>query len=403
MLTKKGRIILSLSILLSFLSLFFKSYQLVIISIFFLSFIIVSMFSVRKTKMDLSRTVSDEKIFEGNETNIDLRIKCRSPSFVEIMDKLPSQVKISSGFNHGFLAGKDNLMRYRIECPLRGVYNIGPVMIRNEDPFSLFYRETETKNFSYLTVYPKIEEIKEMPIKTPGYRVSPGLIPSKTIGKGIEFFSLRDYQPGDAFKDINWKAYARLGKLIVSEKTKETTADIILILDAMEISETGFESKTSLIYSCRACASLANFFLRRNNNVGLITYSDRIETVNPGFGERQLYKILDSLASIRGKGEMRTGSVTEYITKKFSSKSSVIFISSLENDETIKNSVIRLKSLGFDLTIISPSTIHFESIEPGVYEEIKMKRGKLLSELRGYIPVFDWNPEESLSWMLVRK
>ena len=42
----------------------------------------------------------------------------------------------------------------------------------------------------------------------------------RTPGQGSEFYSLREYVPGDLFKNINWKAFARTGELMINENVE---------------------------------------------------------------------------------------------------------------------------------------------------------------------------------------
>ncbi|MBP66162.1 MAG: DUF58 domain-containing protein, partial [Euryarchaeota archaeon] len=54
----------------------------------------------------------------------------------------------------------------------------------------------------------------------------------RTPGQGSEFYSLREYVPGDPFKNINWKAFARTGDLMVNEKCRDAVTDLYLLLDS---------------------------------------------------------------------------------------------------------------------------------------------------------------------------
>ena len=171
----------------------------------------------------------------------------------------------------------------------------------------------------------------------------------------------------------------------------ETSSDVTIILDAREISGVGSILSNPLVYSARAVASLSSFFLRRRNNLRLVIYSDDIKMIPPGYGERQLYKILNILAGTVSKGDMPLQGVVNTILRHLTPKSPIILVSSLENDDSIKNAVKEITGRGFYLIMLSPSPLN-----PGTL--LKVERENLVSTLRGYNAcVLDWQPDIPLS------
>ena len=69
-------------------------------------------------------------------------------------------------------------------------------------------------------------------------------------------------------------------------------------------SETGPVSRNALVYSTRAAASLAKYFLGRRDSVGLITYGDEVVSVDRDTGKKQLYVILTKLAGAMARGNI---------------------------------------------------------------------------------------------------
>ncbi|MDI6917410.1 MAG: DUF58 domain-containing protein [Thermoplasmatales archaeon] len=393
--TKKGIILFCFGFSLLFSGLVVKSYQVVVFSVFIFSFLAVGSFSLRKPEINAARILTNDKLFEDGETEIKLRMSGKG--FLEVMDKLPNFVNIKHGTNRVefFLEkNKTYVLSYTVECPLRGVYSAGPVAVRNDDLFSLFYYEKSIDNISEIVVFPKIENIKEVAVRSRTPRVTPGVIPVHMPGRGLEFYSMRNYVSGDPFKDINWKIYSRMRKLMVIQRIMETSSDVTLILDAREISCAGNVLSNPLVYSARAVASLSSFFLRGRNNVRLVIYGDDIKMVAPGYGERQLYKILNILASTAGSGDMPLQGVVNTVLRHLTPKSPIILVSGLENDDSIKNAVKEITDRGFSLIILSPSPTGLSTL-------LKLERENLISALRGCnAQVLDWQPNVSLSQTL---
>jgi len=215
--TKKGIVSLCIGFSLLFSGLVVKSYQVVVFSVFIFSFLTVGSFSLRKPEINAARVLTNEKLFEDGKTDIKLRMSGKG--FLEVRDVLPKFVKVRHGTNRVkfFLEkNKTYVLSYTVECPLRGVYSAGPVTVRSDDPFSLFYYEKNIDNISEIVVFPKIENIKKVAVKSRTPRVMPGVIPVHMPGRGLEFYSMRNYVSGDPFKDINWKIYSRTRKLLNS-------------------------------------------------------------------------------------------------------------------------------------------------------------------------------------------
>lgn len=401
--TEKGLLFLAFGALLLFLALILKSFSLIIFSVFIFSFLAVGAFSIPKSRVRVKRELSATKLFEEGTTEAKLSVTGKG--FVELKDELPKVFKIRAGNNCDTLllsATKSQVLNYTLECPLRGVYQIGPLRVRAEDPFGLFYKETTLESFSELMVFPKIEELKELKLHAVRPRAIPGTLPVKYPGRGTEFFSMRDYVIGDPFKDINWKVYSRLRKLMVIQRELETTSDITLILDARAITGSGYVSSNPLLYSARAVAALSSFFLRRRCNVSLITYGKDIETLSLGYGEKQLYKILCALAGIKPEGNTAFRAVGKTLFSLATPQSLVILVSSLEQDETLRPGVKEVCDRGFSLMILTPSPLKLaRKLSSETLEILGLEREVLLAELqtRG-AEVIDWDPSMPLSPML---
>ena len=137
---------------------------------------------------------------------------------------------------------------------------------------------------------------------------------------------VRDYAPGDSFNRIHWPSTARTGRLISKEFELDPTADVWLFLDLERSAQAELvwaslaaqseprlpwetSSDLSLMpstveYGVTIVASLAKHFLARDRAVGFIAYSEHREVIPADRGERQLTKILETLAVLRADGRI---------------------------------------------------------------------------------------------------
>jgi uncharacterized protein (DUF58 family) len=357
------------------------------------------------------RKVSAARIFEDGEIDVTLRLQNNSPlsKVLEVKDSVPEVMRIKKGANYILMElgpRRETLIEYTVECPLRGFYTLGPVSIRIQDPFALFHKEKELHVYDDFLVFPKTEDLKDAFVKSKVPKIFTGAVNIRQPGEGSNFYNLREYVHGDAMKKVNWKAYARMGKMMVNEFERDAVSDIILIVDSRAISETGPVSRNALVYSTRAAASLAQFFLSRRDSVGLVIYGEEITSVDRDSGKKQLYVLLTKLAGATARGNTPLQVVVNRIMPHINRGSPIIIMSPLEGDPTVVNAVRDFRSREFDVTVLSPSSLEFEfdakRLDRTAYEVLKTERDILTSELRGLGAfVMDWEPDMLLTTALV--
>jgi uncharacterized protein (DUF58 family) len=403
--TRKTAVLASICIAAGLGAMIFIDYQLLIICIIFTLILCLS-FTSSESHIDISRYLPEPKTFEGDQVTVHLQItnSGRSSGLVEVFDKLPTTVKLVKGSNHLYLNLRRNesiTIKYTIECPLRGYYLLGPVIIRKRDFFNIFCEKKVMMNRSYLTVYPRAEELREMPIQSKYRKIHPGMLTLRQLGFGTEFHSIRNYIKTDPFKKINWKATAKMNKLMVNQYELEDVFDVMIFLDARAITKIGSTTRNALEFGVKAAATLAVSFMKRTNRVGLVTYSDKVRIIKAGSGETHLATIMSTLTGTYALGKTSFKTAVDTATPYLTPRSPLILVSPLIDDKTIKPMLRDLSAKHFHVSIISPSSIDFEREVDGYFSPkylmIKLERENKISELRGYgATVVDWTPDQPL-------
>lgn len=402
--TKKSATLLCTGIALLLFAPILENYLLVNIGVVFISFVVLNTFiNLRDTKITIIRKLSEDKIFENNKIDVEVKIinNGRRLQFLEIKENVPRQMNIVNGSNHMFLDLKPDqelIMKYTIQCPVHGHYSLGPTLFRLHDAFGLFYKDNKLEEYSSYSIFPTLEEIEEIPIKHNYPQIFQGALTVRQIGTGTEFHSIRSYLPGDSFKKINWKAFAKKQMLMVNEYEKEDVCDVMIILDARAISVRG--EVVPLDRGIRAAAAIANYFLYRKDRVALTIYNDKVDTLPAESGERQLFNILSALAGVEPKGNLSFKAAADIVLPHFTPRSPVFFISTLENDDTIKETVRNMMIQMLDLVVLSPQPgDKKESLENKV---AKLERENLILEISGFgARVVDWYPGLSTGGALI--
>jgi uncharacterized protein (DUF58 family) len=376
-----------------------------------LTFVVLSSFlDVWMPNVKIRRETSSDNIFEDGDMNVRFIVKNKGLGigFVEIYDQLPPQARITKGSNYTLLYMKpwqEISFEYSLKLPLRGHYHLGPVKLRVKDAFDLFYNEKYEESLHSFSVFPQIEILEEQVIKSRAPKLLSGAMPLNVIGAGTEFYSLREFVPGDSLRSVNWKALAKKGKMMVNETVREDVMDVILLLDAREVSAVGGGKDTPLEMSCRAAATYAKQLLDERNNVALMIYGDSIERVDLDRGEHHLFKILTALSSAKPQGNLKLEIVLKDLLPYIPSGSPLILFSSLDDDHTIPEAFTNTICRGYTITTVSPSSLDFEEKMKRIPAQplliARIERDNLISEIRSFgMQIGDWKSDEAVNTAL---
>ena len=177
--------------------------------------------------------------------------------------------------------------------PQRGHVLIDGFELSTRFPFGFVRRRRRLRARNVdIIVYPKPEVISDELHLLPMYA---GRIPSLRRGAGHDLFSMRDYQPQDDLRHIDWKATARSRRLTVREFTSEDERRITIVLDTRLPAGTGDEMKQRFERGVVQAASLLKHFIDERAEVRLVLGDE----VGPfGSGVEHLYRCLKRLALV---------------------------------------------------------------------------------------------------------
>lgn len=222
-------------------------------------------------------------------------------------------------------SGRHRGWTVRTICRRRGRYRLGPLSLVSGDPFGLFVRRRQLTPTSSIVVFPLTVDLPRFGTLS-GEIVGGGSMHRRTHYVTTNVAGVRDYYPGDSFNRIHWPSTARTGRLIVKEFELDPTADIWVCADmhqAVHMAKpvepvvdahgelpvlparppTALDPATEE-YVVAVAASVARHFVARKRAVGFLAYSEHREQVQPERGERQLTKILETLAVVQAIGHV---------------------------------------------------------------------------------------------------
>jgi uncharacterized protein (DUF58 family) len=100
-------------------------------------------------------------------------------------------------------------------------------------------------------------------------------------GRGMEFDEVREYQPGDDVRTIDWNVTARTGHPYVKQYVEERELTVFFLVDLSASGDYGSIEKTKNEVAAELCALLAFSAIKNNDKVGLIAFTDCIELFIP--------------------------------------------------------------------------------------------------------------------------
>jgi uncharacterized protein (DUF58 family) len=100
-------------------------------------------------------------------------------------------------------------------------------------------------------------------------------------GRGMEFEEVREYQPGDDIRIIDWNVTARYGYPFVKKFTEERELTVMLLVDASSSGEFGTAQRMKGEIAAELCSVLAFSAIKNNDKAGMIIFTDKIEKYIP--------------------------------------------------------------------------------------------------------------------------
>lgn len=122
-------------------------------------------------------------------------------------------------------------------------------------------------------------------------------------GRGVEFAEVREYQPGDDVRTIDWNVTARLGSAYVKRYLEERELTVVFVVDFSASKRFGSRVRTKGDLATEVCAVLALAAARNNDRVAALFFTDRVERmILARKGRRHVLRIISEILSFEPAG-----------------------------------------------------------------------------------------------------
>ncbi len=179
-----------------------------------------------------------------------------------------------------------------------------------------------------------LKKIRTLEIKTKGLveTVFAGDYHSVFKGRGMNFEDVREYQPGDEIRAIDWNVTARLGTAFVKKFTEERELTVMLIVDVSASGNFGSAAQSKRELAAEVACLLAFSAIRNNDKVGLILFTDRVELfIPPKKGRSHTLRLIREILFFEPAGRGTDPALAlDYLNKVVTRRAVVFFISDFQ-------------------------------------------------------------------------
>jgi uncharacterized protein (DUF58 family) len=327
---------------------------------------------------------------------------------LRVVDGVPESLAVTEGVPRRAVTlrrGESVTFSYAVRAR-RGTHEFGPTQVVARNLPNSAEQELLVDPETTLTVVPSPHPVQE-PVSL---RRQPtqyaGRAPTDSGGDGIEFHTVREYEPGDSMTRIDWNRRARTGELTTLEFRRERATRVVLLVDTRSTARVGHDpgAPDAVERSVGATQRVFPALLAAGHQVGIAA-----------FGPEECFLAPDTGASHRQRGQdllathpaFRTGGEPDEtrrmwlrkFRKQLPENTQLLLFSPLLDERAVRV-VGGLEAYGHPVTVVSPDPTATETPSQRL---LCARRRVLVTDLRQTgVPVLDWPPSMSLEALLAR-
>jgi len=302
--------------------------------------------------------------------------RCRLEN-VRVRDSFPSSY---FSLSHGSSDFKVNLNPfgsaksiYVLKSKSDGAFVIGPLTLSIFDRLGFFEVSRVSHDLSKVVVIPPVEEVKASvsggAVKSTLISIGEHTTDRRVIRMGWEYYSSREYVPGDDLTYIDWKATARTDKLHIKEFESRALSKFFLLIDCGRSMAEGMKLeyvKRAVMLFARSISIMGDFYGVLIPSISGVSFPLLYPRYVPlGTGLDHLYWVITVSTQLRPSGTPNFYEALQFIRRRLNPPLHLIFITDLEDFEkkNILKAAREALSLGYSVTCIVTPTYLF--VRPG--------------------------------------
>tara|TARA_B100000676_G_scaffold312771_1_gene388834 strand:- start:2232 stop:3551 length:1320 start_codon:yes stop_codon:yes gene_type:complete len=190
--------------------------------------------------------------------------------------------------------------QYHLRATERGNAEFGPTHCLLRSPLGFWWRKLAAGDSSVVRVYPNFSAVSRYALMAMEDRLSEiGVRKRRRRGEGSEFQQLREYREGDSLRQIDWRATARVRKLISREYQDERDQSVLFMLDCGRRMRAQDGTLSHFDEALNAVLLLAYVALRKGDAVGVSTFGGQERWLAPMKGHASINRMLNQLYDLQ--------------------------------------------------------------------------------------------------------
>lgn len=181
-----------------------------------------------------------------------------------------------------------------------------------------------------------LKKVRKIEIKTRGLsnQIFSGEYHSAFKGRGMAFSEVREYQPGDDIRSIDWNVTARFNHTFVKIFEEERELTVMLLVDVSASGDFGSQVQFKKEMMTEICAVLSFSAIQNNDKIGMIFFSDKIEKfIPPKKGKSHILRIIRELIEFTPQhNKTNIAQALRYFTNVIKKRSIAFLISDFMDD-----------------------------------------------------------------------
>ena len=265
----------------------------------------------RTPKIRVLRTVTPTRLSPDERGSVEVRFtnvdRRRTPVYLA-----EEQLSYQLGDRPRFVlprmsVGEERRLTYAVRSRHRGAYELGPVVLRQRDPFGLTFLSLQLSSRTETLVLPRLHSLGDGRVRGTS-RGSEGEMPQMVASHGEDDVSIRTWRDGDELRRVHWPATAHRGELMVRQEDRPARRRALLILDSRARAHPGSGIRPSYEWAVSAIASVARHLVANGFVVHLLTDA----TLRDGAADHpiELDETLTALARVRPEEDSRLDRLT---------------------------------------------------------------------------------------------
>jgi uncharacterized repeat protein (TIGR01451 family) len=342
----------------------------------------------------------------GQEPMLDLRV----------VDSVPEELPVVDGTVRTcttLAPGERTTLEYDVEL-VRGEYSFAAPVVRVRDHTGTSVRTLSpaVAGDTEIQCSPAVDRV---PLDE-GQDDYAGEVPTDEGGTGIEFYSVRDYQPGDPVSSIDWRRYANSRELATVDYRVERSTRVVCLVDARESQFRDLPGALPRAVDISLDAAERTFetLVAAGHPTGLVgLHAKQLTAVQPGTDARTRHRLEQLTAEIRGSGQYerlsswitngnyschRTDDPVETLPATLPGEALVYLFSGFIDDKPT-DLVELLRSYGYTVRVVSPDITADGEAVPARLAALARQR-RLTDAREAGAEVVDWQVERPLGLVL---